>query len=366
MSYSKIDLQELQSGVRELTREECIRYINEKTGFKMCAEESYYDEIRKHLKNINCCSMSLNNISNADFVSFLDEGGIKVIAKPEEFEVVLFGGWRQQLKHQNHGLIRIVQTSLMHFQCPACGKKIVADMNPSRRKEFSLCEQCFKAVYYLSEEYRQKYNAEMIKKYGETSPIRIPHIRKKIRSTMIERYGVPFSGMNPELLEKTWTTTEKKCGRRNRFTGLDCIELYGPRSHYCVSKLEVEIAEKIHEVLDDKYIIRSNAHKNMRAFFLSEKNVLGKKRYIFPDIFIEEKKLIIEIFGDYWHANPSVFSKEHIFTGGRTMEEIHKKDRSRIESLSVDGIKVYVVWEKDWREDKERVFKEILKTVEEA
>lgn len=63
---------------------------------------------------------------------------------------------------------------------------------------------------------------------------------------------------------------------------------------------------------------------------------------------------IIEFFGDYWHANPILYNKEEII---RSIEvnEIWKKDESRIDWLKKSGYNVLIIWEKDWKENPELV-----------
>lgn len=32
----------------------------------------------------------------------------------------------------------------------------------------------------------------------------------------------------------------------------------------------------------------------------------------------DNKKLLLELNGDYWHANPKIYKKDDIFVGGKT------------------------------------------------
>jgi very-short-patch-repair endonuclease len=78
------------------------------------------------------------------------------------------------------------------------------------------------------------------------------------------------------------------------------------------------------------------------------------------DILIEEKKLIVEYFGVWWHADPRLYSDDwvHAFTK-KTAKEIRDKDELKIENLSSLGYNVIVIWESDWNnnpeEQKERI-----------
>ena len=64
----------------------------------------------------------------------------------------------------------------------------------------------------------------------------------------------------------------------------------------------------------------------------------------FVDFFLEDKT-IVEVFGDYWHANPCVFQKLNAH-----QEKQIKKDKARLAYLRKCGHKVVVLWERDIKE----------------
>lgn len=69
-----------------------------------------------------------------------------------------------------------------------------------------------------------------------------------------------------------------------------------------------------------------------------------------PDIIIEDKKIIIEVNGDYWHANPKFYKENDIickWTGNEKAKEIWKQDKKRLEQLEKFGYKTIVLWENE-------------------
>ncbi|MCL2312316.1 MAG: hypothetical protein FWC41_07510, partial [Firmicutes bacterium] len=48
---------------------------------------------------------------------------------------------------------------------------------------------------------------------------------------------------------------------------------------------------------------------------------------------------------------------------GKTMNEIHEKDRKKIEFFDSIGIKVYVIWEYDWKNHREKTENRILEII---
>jgi len=74
-----------------------------------------------------------------------------------------------------------------------------------------------------------------------------------------------------------------------------------------------------------------------------KKQIKKNAKYYFPDITIDNK-IIIEFYGDYWHANPNKFKKEDIVHHHITAEEIWQRDKKRINTLKELGYIVHIVW----------------------
>ena len=70
------------------------------------------------------------------------------------------------------------------------------------------------------------------------------------------------------------------------------------------------------------------------------------------DFLNEENKLVIEIYGDYWHCNPTIFPPDHINkTLNMTAQEVWDHDRERKAALERLGYTVLVFWEKDLKKN---------------
>lgn len=84
----------------------------------------------------------------------------------------------------------------------------------------------------------------------------------------------------------------------------------------------------------------------------------NKKQYIY-DIMYNNK--IIEYNGDFWHCNPSKYQAE--FVNPRTkIKAIDKwsKDSIKIKFAESQGYSVLVIWESDFKQNKEKVLKECI------
>jgi len=87
--------------------------------------------------------------------------------------------------------------------------------------------------------------------------------------------------------------------------------------------------------------------------FVSEQRVL---KY-FVDELNENKKIIVEIYGDYPHANPKKYSQDFVvrlYGQSFTAAEKREQDLLRKSKLEEAGYTVIVVWESDDVEDKKK------------
>lgn len=70
---------------------------------------------------------------------------------------------------------------------------------------------------------------------------------------------------------------------------------------------------------------------------------------------------LIEFNGDYWHCNPLVYESTFFNQNKRSYaKEIWEYDARKKECAEKQGYKVFTIWEKDWRENKQKVIKECL------
>ena len=84
-------------------------------------------------------------------------------------------------------------------------------------------------------------------------------------------------------------------------------------------------------------------------------------RYYLYDMRYQDK--IIEYNGDLWHANPIMYSSNEVvkFPGNSlTSEAIWQKDSLKLSLAKSNGFNVLVVWEKDHKENPEKVVQECI------
>jgi G:T-mismatch repair DNA endonuclease (very short patch repair protein) len=84
---------------------------------------------------------------------------------------------------------------------------------------------------------------------------------------------------------------------------------------------------------------------------------IDKKTYI-PDFLINDN-IIVEVFGDFWHANPNNYSENDVVYSNITAKQIWERDLLKQMVLEKAGYKVYIIWQDEINTNYEQV-KELL------
>lgn len=167
-------------------------------------------------------------------------------------------------------------------------------------------------------------------------------VKEKKKQTNIKNWGVENVFQNEKIKEKSIQTFIKNYGvsnnvYREEFWSKISKAFFISKPHSIVSKF----LEK-HEV----NFINEPFNK-----FSKYNEILRKKYSPRPDILIEDKKIVIEIYGDYWHANPKIYKEKDIFyifkRNGQTAREIWEHDKIRKCHIESFGYKVIELWESD-------------------
>jgi len=116
---------------------------------------------------------------------------------------------------------------------------------------------------------------------------------------------------------------------------------------------------------------RSSAEKEMFAFLSDHFEVsrdsikFDNGKWALPDTILVNKNIIIEYNGDFWHANPSNYLATETIHDGILAQEIWERDELRANALFHEGYFVIVLWEKEYKENKELAFKNLLWKIDE-
>lgn len=164
-----------------------------------------------------------------------------------------------------------------------------------------------------SEAIKEKKIKSSLDKYGTTNVFQSDEVKMKSRETLSSKYGVSHISHLPNF-------TNRNVGRRSL-------------PH-----------KKIEEYLDSLGI---HYESEVAGKFRSFNHELGRDYCPVPDIVIPDYFLILEINGDYWHANPLMYKPEDLFAlwaGSKTAKEIWERDSIRKRHLESFGYSILEIW----------------------
>jgi len=124
-----------------------------------------------------------------------------------------------------------------------------------------------------------------------------------------------------------------------------------------INRLKVTNGISISKAEKEIFEILNNKIKIEKQFTLYYEN----KRYFIYDLKFNNK--IIEYNGDYWHANPIKYKRNDILNFPRKSikaKRIWEKDKKKIELAESQGYEVLVIWENDYKKNKEETIKKCI------
>lgn len=163
--------------------------------------------------------------------------------------------------------------------------------------------------------------------------------------TCIAKYGEVKGLEIYNLRQKNWSEKIEKKYRNGDF------QKFG-KDPYSYDEIE------LFEMIIDRLNIKDNVHVHYgkSQFFRFFKN-LGKT---FSYDFVYNHK-IIEFNGNYWHCNPKMYNSNY-FNKHLQMfaNEIWEKDKMRIDAITEKGYDVLIIWEDNYKQNKEKVIQECI------
>lgn len=177
-----------------------------------------------------------------------------------------------------------------------------------------------------NKEYYQKH-------YGVDNVSQLQSIKDKKAKTTFEHYGVE----NP-----TWIPGHVEKANKTKLEHYGTLRPQGSAS----GRLS-----KPHKMVSDYLTSLGIQHLNEYNGIHYKKGEILKNPI--PDIFIPEFNLIIEINGDFWHANPERYKPTDIFPtweGKKTAQEIWDHDSEKLSIYKELNYNFLVIWEHSIRD----------------
>lgn len=205
-----------------------------------------------------------------------------------------------------------------------------------------------------------------------------------------QRASTVVNFVNKYGLEQGLQKWEQYCDKQKITKSKEyVIEKYGQQAWYdlCLAKKTPHDPKLLattygisYDQAVDKILARSRLRytSNLEREFISalegkvgslEYSSLGKpfgkwlpetNSYVIYDI--KHQDCIIEFNGDYWHANPVIYSSTDIIRG-KNAYDIWSKDLAKLNLVKDLGFRVKVVWEKDYLANKCQIIEEVAQWI---
>lgn len=246
-----------------------------------------------------------------------------------------------------NGIADIINNKSIYFKASA-GNLI------RRLKEGGCKVRNFSETYNLPG-YQKNKSDTVNRKYGFNHISQVPHIKAMKRKKCIETYGVDNNFKSDIIKQKTRQTLFDKYGVYN------AREVsHHPRTCSRISKEQL----KINEIINDLGYDTDMEVQNLCRTF-NEK--LGKIYSPVVDIKLKNFNIVVEVYGDLWHANPNIYKDSDViykYKGPTTAKEIREFDAIREEQIKNSGYSLIIIWTSEFRHDKQETREKLKNEIE--
>ena len=153
------------------------------------------------------------------------------------------------------------------------------------------------------------------------------------------------------------------------------LELFGFKNLFYSAEWQQDVAEQRPYTIVSKFekkvtqeLLDKCSFVNPYCYQTHEKQLyvrVGKTGY-WLDFIDLGLNLVIEINGDYWHMNPSIYNESDLnVKTNKTANEVWEQERERKREIcNTLGCTIITIWEKDWRENKNKIINYINYVIE--
>jgi len=184
----------------------------------------------------------------------------------------------------------------------------------------------------------QKVINTALKNYGVTNVSKSNIIKQRKEDTCLKLYGVKNPYQSEEKKDKIKQTMLNRYGSES-FNG---SKFYKPHSG---------IISNPHNLVSNWLLCNNISHQNeVGGKFFGWNDKLDRNYSPRVDILLNDHQIVIEIFGDYWHANPKFYKMNDIiklYHGNELAKNIWDHDRNRIDHIKSFKFNVIILWEHD-------------------
>jgi G:T-mismatch repair DNA endonuclease (very short patch repair protein) len=231
--------------------------------------------------------------------------------------------------------------------CLKCGKKV------SKNCHTGYCNTCRDRSGKSNPFFGKKHNREMI----ENTKIKLSEISKnkwkneEYRDKVIKGVSKP----RREGFKKEQSDRVKEWYRQNPTQKQ--IRSIAMKKSWKDGKIEPNINSINESKLEREF--RAELKKELPNRNVRKETIKIDNRWFYPDIRIDDD-IIVEFYGNYWHASSRIFEPDDIVHHNITAKQIWETDRRRIDTLRENGFWVYVIWQHIYEDNKYFTIKSLI------
>lgn len=191
----------------------------------------------------------------------------------------------------------------------------------------------------------KKKNQTVKNKYDVENVFQIKEVIDKIQndSYYLEKYGLTLKGLRRKQSKEAWERLTDEQKYYWLYKSILRDDIVRKQSGYWSSSLETKFQEML-----NFYNI-----KHETQFLLKDKSNYKIKRR-FYDFKIKNTNILIEIQGQYWHADPRFYKKNDLIleykNNKKTAQDIWKYDKIKKQFANNLGYNICYIWEKEIKE----------------
>lgn len=198
--------------------------------------------------------------------------------------------------------------------CLHCSKEFTARINDNLPRLFCSPE-CHRSSAYKKQKISDWNNRS-------NNPFKDPKNQANYRKIKMDKYG----------------TLQVNVDKKHN----TCIERYGTKYPMQLTKSN---GKKISKIQSRAFKVIKRIHKDA----ILEHHL--KEVDIFVDIYIPSLNKVIEIYGDYWHCNPTQYNGDYYNKQlHMTAQEKWDSDKLRLDKLIKSGYNIEIIWESSIRD----------------
>lgn len=239
-------------------------------------------------------------------------------------------------------------------------KRSIKEANATNRRSATIKETCLQKYGVdnpsKSIEIQQKKEETFLKNYGVTNIFSVDGIRDKFHNTMLERYGTgSISNKNGYNHANWWNSidSDDKAARILKMN-LGWTKFWNNLS--TTEKDEIILQRKDTYIKNGNHVpflstsgleTRVNGVLQINGISFVWQKWITQKSY---DFHILNTNCILEINGDYWHANPKIYDENELISYPgikKYAKDVWAADKYKKELAESYGYKVYYIWEHD-------------------